>query len=86
MKKQPAFHVAVYSALLMANVIAYKDQLHPDFGMQPRWRKEPKSNACRALVGLLRASLLENPKILPELGLTIPTISVILRHDAQKKL
>jgi uncharacterized ubiquitin-like protein YukD len=81
-KKQPAFHVAVYSALLMANVIAYKDQPHPDFGMQPGWRKEPKRNTCRALVGLLRGCLLEHPEMLPELGLTIPMVSVILRHVA----
>lgn len=81
-RKQPAFHVAVYSALLMANVIAYKDQPHPDFGVRPKWRKEPKRNTCRALVGLLRGSLLEHPERLPELGLTIPMISVILRQAA----
>ncbi|MEN6489456.1 MAG: hypothetical protein ABFD66_11345 [Smithella sp.] len=80
--KQPAFHVAVYSALLMANIIAYRDQAHADFGVRPRWRKEPKRNTCRALVGLLRASLLENPEPLSELGLTIPMISAILRQAA----
>lgn len=81
-KKQPSFHVAVYSALLMANVIAYKDQVHPDFGELPKWRKTPKRNTCRALVGLLRSCLLEHPEILPELDLTIPMISVILRQAA----
>jgi hypothetical protein len=81
-RKQPAFHVAVYSALLMANVIAYKDQLHPDFGESPRWRKKPKRNTCRALVGLLRGCLLEQPEMLSELGLTVPMISAILRHAA----
>lgn len=81
-EKQPAFHVAVYSALLMANVIAYKDQLHPDFGEQPGWRKKPKRNTCRALVGLLRGCLLENPQIMSELGLTVPMISAILRQAA----
>jgi hypothetical protein len=81
-KKQPAFHVAVYSALLMANVIAYKDQYHPDFGERPKWRKEPKRNTCRALVGLLRACILERPEALPGLDLSIPMISAILRQAA----
>jgi len=80
--KQPAFHVAVYSALLMGNIIAYKDEAHPDFGQRPKWRKEPKRNTCRALVGLLRACLLEKPESLPGLGLTIPMISAILRQAA----
>jgi hypothetical protein len=39
------------------------DQPHPDFGVRPKWRKEPKRNTCRALVGLLRACLLENPEL-----------------------
>jgi hypothetical protein len=81
-KKQPGFHVAVYSALLMANVIAYKDRIHPDFGESPKWRKVPKRNTCRALVGLLRGCLLERPEMLSELGLTIPMISAILRQAA----
>ena len=81
-RKQPGFHVAVYSALLIANVIAYKDQPHSDFGVRPKWRKEPKRNTCRALVGLLRGCLLEHPEMLPEIGLTIPMISAILRHAA----
>lgn len=81
-KKQPAFHVAVYSALLIANVVAYKDRMHPDFGEAPKWRKAPKRNTCRALVGLLRGCLLERPEKLSELGLTIPMISAILRQAA----
>ena len=81
-KKQPAFHVAVYSALLIANVVTYKDRIHADFGEAPKWRKAPKRNTCRALVGLLRGCLLERPEKLSELGLTIPMISAILRHAA----
>jgi len=81
-KKQPAFHVAVYSALLMANVVAYKDQSHPDFGERPKWRKEPKRNTCRALVGLLRSCILEHPETLTDLGLNVPMISAILRQAA----
>jgi hypothetical protein len=81
-KKQPAFHVAVYSGLLMANIIAYQDREHSDFGERPKWRKAPKRNTCRALVGLLRGCLLEHPEMLTELGLTIPMVSAILRQAA----
>jgi hypothetical protein len=81
-RKQPAFHVAVYSALLIANVIAYKDRPHLDFGERPKWRKEPKRNTCRALIGLLRGCLLEHPEKLGDLDLTIPMISTILRQAA----
>lgn len=80
--KQPAFHVAVYSALLMANVIVYKDQEHADFGERPKWRKKPKRNTCRALIGLLRSCLLEAPEQLPELGITTSMICAILRMAA----
>jgi hypothetical protein len=55
-EKQPAFHVAAYSALLLANIISYGDKDHPDFGIRPKWRKKPKRNTCRALVGLLSFS------------------------------
>lgn len=81
-EKQPAFHVAAYSALLSANQMAYGDREHEDFGMRPGWRKKPKRNTCRALVGLLRATLLENPDELEEMGMTIPIISAILRQAA----
>ncbi len=79
---QPAFHVAVYSALLLANVIVYKDKNHSDFGPKPKWRKNPKRNTCRALVGLLRATLLEHPEELESKGIAIPQISEILRQAA----
>jgi hypothetical protein len=81
-EKQPAFHVAAYSALLVANQLAYGDQEHEDFGKRPLWRKKPKRNTCRALVGVLRATLLENPDELEEMGMTIPIISAILRQAA----
>lgn len=81
-EKQPAFHVAAYSALLLANIIAYGDKDHPDFSERPKWRKPPKRNTTRALVGLLRATLLEKPEGLEEMGLTIPMICAILRQAA----
>ncbi len=81
-EKQPAFHVAAYSALLLANQIAYQDQEHADFGIRPGWRKKPKRNTCRALIGLLRATLIESPDELEEMGMTISMISAILRQAA----
>jgi hypothetical protein len=83
--KQPAFHVAVYSALLMANIIAYKDQHHPDFGENPRWRPKAKHNTTRALVGLLRFHLIENTEALAQLGLArlkLLKIASVFRHAA----
>lgn len=81
-ERQPAFHVAAYSALLLANQIAYGDEEQEEFEMRPGWRKKPKRNTCRALVGLLRATLLEHPDELEEMGMTIPIISAILRQAA----
>lgn len=81
-EKQPGLHVAAYSALLLANQIAYGDKEHEDFGLRPAWRKKPKRNTCRALVGLLRATLLEEPDELEEMGMTFPIISAILRQAA----
>jgi hypothetical protein len=80
--KQPALHVAAYSALLLASVIAYQDKHHPDFGQIPYWRSYPKRNTCRALVGNLRKSLLEEPEKIIELGLTPPIIAAILSKAA----
>ena len=80
--KQPAFHVAVYSALLLANIQAYGDQNHADFGDRPGWRPLPKRNTIRALVGLMRATILENPEMIEKLGFTVPMIACILRKAA----
>jgi hypothetical protein len=76
--RQPALHVAAYSALLLANLMVYKDQYHKDFGSIPSWRELPKRNTCRALVGLLRKGLLEEPEKIVDLGLTPPIIAAIL--------
>jgi hypothetical protein len=52
--RQPAFHVAAYSALALANVMVYRDRPHPEFGERPGWRKAPRRITLRALVGKLR--------------------------------
>jgi hypothetical protein len=81
-RKQPAFHVASYSALLMASAMAYHDKGIEDASGRPGWRKSSRRNTCRALVGELRASILESPEELLEMDLTIGMISAILRKAA----
>lgn len=80
--RQPALCVAAYSALLLASIHAYEDCSHPDFGPQPIWRPTPKRNSCRALIGLLRTTLLEKPQKMIELKLTPTIIAAILSKAA----
>jgi hypothetical protein len=81
-ERQPAFHVATYSAVLLAKIILYGDQDHPDFGERPGWRPCPKRNTVRALIGLLTAQKLENPEIGPYIALKLENIPSILRKVA----
>src|SRR4029077_2733132 len=80
--QQPGLCVAAYSALLLANILVYKDQPHADFGEEPAWRPQSKRNSCRALIGLLRASLIDHPEKIVELGIPPPIIAAILRKAA----
>lgn len=79
---QPGLCVAAYSALLLASIQEYGDKPHADFGEEPLWRREPRRNSCRKLVGMLRASLLEHPEKIIELGIPAPIIAAILRKAA----
>lgn len=81
-RKQPSFHVAAYSALLMANIIVYKDLKHPDFGEKPSWRPEPKRNTCRALIGLLREAIITHKEEVKEMGIKIADLGTIYRQAA----
>lgn len=82
--KQPAFHVAVYSALLLANIMTYRDKPHEDFGKMPKWREKQRRNrnTCRALVGMLRANILDNPEELEAEGIPKIQIGEIMRQAA----
>jgi len=80
--RQPALCVASYSALLLASILAYEDCPHLDFGSQPEWRPRPKRNSCRALIGLLRTTLLERPQNMIGLKLTPTIIAAILSKAA----
>lgn len=80
-EKQPGFRVACYSALLLASVIAYKDK-PPEEIDRPKWREKPMRNTCRALLGMIRSSIIENIEEILDLGLTKPMLSAIFRKAA----
>ena len=81
-EKQPALCVAAYSALLLASIIVYRDRHHNDFGDTPEWRPPPKRITTRALIGLLRKTLLEEPEKIVELNIPQPIIAAILSKAA----
>lgn len=80
--RQPAFHVAAYSALILAGIIAYGDRPHSDFGKRPKWRKQPRRLTTRALVGILRGDLEDDPECLEEYGIIIEKAGEALRQAA----
>jgi hypothetical protein len=81
--RQPAFHVAAYSALILAGITAYGDRPHPDFGERPKWRKKPPRRlTTRALVGMLRGYLEDNPDCLKEHGIEVERFGAALRQAA----
>ena len=80
--RQPAFHVATYSALVLAGIIAYRDCPHSDFGERPKWRKPPRRLTTRALIGLFRGHLEDNPDCLKEYGIEVEKAGAALRHAA----
>jgi hypothetical protein len=79
-QRQPAFRVAAYSALLLASVLAYQDL--PQEGERPKWRDPPTRITCRALVGIMRAALLDDIEAVFDLGLTRPMVSAIFKKAA----
>jgi hypothetical protein len=80
--RQPGLHVAAYSAMLLSSIIAYNDQHTEEYHDIPGWREKPKRLTCRAMVGRLRASLIEDSEELNELKINIQKISSVLRKAA----
>lgn len=80
--RQPALCVAAYSALLLASILCYGDQPHPDLGEEPLWRPKPKRNSCRMLVGQIRVELMQRPHEIIELELSPSIIVAILSKAA----
>jgi hypothetical protein len=80
--RHPAFRVAVYSALLLASIISFKDAYTSEFSILPRWRKKKKRPSCLDLIHLLRKQLVMNPKLALEWGLDIDLIDTIAKSAA----
>lgn len=78
----PAFVVACYAALLLSSIITYCDKSPDDIVERPYWRPLPERLTVRALVGIMRKSLLENPVEILKLGLTEPMIAAIFAKAA----
>jgi hypothetical protein len=81
-ERQPSFHIAVYSALLLAARKTYQDKPNIDFD-EPKWRrKKPKRLTFRAMMGLMRAEIIEFPEILQEINIKPIEIAMLLKKAA----
>jgi DDE superfamily endonuclease len=80
--RHPAFRVAVYSALLLASIISFKDNYTEDFNILPYWRKKKKRPSCLDLVHLLRKQLIMNPKLALEWGIDIDLLDTLAKSAA----
>lgn len=81
-ERQPIFHVAVYSALLVAARKTYQDRSQQDSD-EPSWRrKKPKRLTCRAMLGIMRAEIINSPEVLQEIDITTIEIATLLKKAA----
>lgn len=81
-QRQPCFHVAVYSALLLAARKTYEDKPQIDCD-EPKWRrKKPKRLTFRAMMGLMRAEIIDHPEILQEINIKPIEIAMLLKKAA----
>lgn len=80
--REPAFTVAVYSALLMASVIAHGDRYHKEQDVLPKWREIPQRPSCKMLMKQLYNELCSHPEKVLKLNLTEQMILGIMRKVA----
>lgn len=80
--REPAFTVAVYSALLLASIISHGDTYNNDRDVLPKWRKNPKRPSCRMLMKELYNNLRDSPEKVIDLKLTKEMIYGIMRKVA----
>ena len=71
MPKQPALTVAAYSALLLASLEAFGAERGRAYAPLPRWRRKAKRPSCLDLITLLRQEMVQHPKLLAPLDLTM---------------
>lgn len=81
-KRQPAFAVCAYSALLLASVVTYQDVMTPQLAILPIWRKEATRPSIRMLIRQLKKELLYEPSIIFQLRLPSQMIAMILKLAA----
>jgi hypothetical protein len=79
--RQPAFHVAAYSALLIAARKTYGDKPIIDQN-EPKWRKNPTRLTLRAMIGLLRWEIINHSEELESIGLKPVEIGILLKKVA----
>lgn len=78
-ERQPIFQVAVYSALLLSSRKTYQDKPQIDCH-EPKWRrKKPRRLTFRAMMGLMRAEIIESPEVLQEIDIKPIEIALLLR-------
>lgn len=80
--REPAFTVAVYSALLLASIISHGDIYNKDWNVLPKWRKEPIRPSCRVLMKQLHNELRNAPEKVIKLNLTEEMIYGIMQKVA----
>lgn len=69
--RQPAFVVAVYSALLLAGLLAYGATRDTHYLPLPKWRNNADRPSCLDLIALLRKEMIENGTLLAPFGLKL---------------
>lgn len=80
--REPQFTVAVYSALLLASVLAYGDTYENSRDVLPAWRKKPLRPSCKMLMKELFNELRHSPEKVIRLKLTEEMILGIMRKAA----
>ena len=81
-KRQPAFAVCAYSALLLSSVITYQDLMTPQLVLLPSWRKQVTRPSIRMLIRQLKKELLYDPGIIFQLKLPPQVIEMVLKLAA----
>ncbi len=80
--REPAFTVAVYSALLLASIMSHGDRYDNKRDLLPKWRKRPIRPSCRMLMKELYNELRNAPEKVIQLNLTEEMIYGIMRKVA----
>lgn len=75
--RQPAFTVAVYSAVLLAALLATQDQRTAAFLDTPAWYDGPSRPSLEDILRVMRQELLEHPERLTPYGATFDAVTLV---------